>query len=96
MNGKEFSKCISYSDYYLIFADIHAYPLKGKVKTIETYQDFLVSDCDLVFLCADSEFVEVYCKNKKTLQRIVENCEKYKFKTTEISLESAYTRRLME
>lgn len=95
MKGKEFFRCISCSDYYLIFADIHAYPLKGKVKTIETYQDFLDSDCDLIFLCVDSEFVEVYCKNKKILQQIIKNCEKYQFKTAEISLESAYNRRLM-
>lgn len=95
MNGGDFLKQISSENYYIIFADIQACPLAKEKTTIETYQDFLDSDCELVFLCVDSMFVEVYGKNETILQQIMTNCKQFQFEVKEILLQDAQKRTMI-
>lgn len=94
MDGNEFLQSINRGSYYMIFVDIHAYPMEKEKYAIETYQDFLDSDCELVFLCADSIYVEIYCKHEEILQQIIKNCEKNQFEVKEISLQDVQSRTL--
>lgn len=75
LSGEEFIRCISRDSYYIIFADIKAYPI-GDEKSIEieTFNDFLESNCELVLLCTDSTFIEFYCKDRDILDRVFNNC----------------------
>lgn len=86
LSGEEFLKCISRDKYYMIFVDIKAYPIKSKRAEINTFKDFLDSNCELVFLCTDSGFFEFYCKDRKILDKVHINCiyngfEKAKYKS---------------
>ena len=74
--------------------DINAYPVGAKVSGIQTYSDFENSECQLVYMCMDSVYVEIYCKNDAVLRQIKGNCEKNKFAVAQIEYEDAAKRRL--
>ncbi len=88
LNGVEFFKCISRDSYYMIFADIKAYPLGSERSEIKTYNDFVESNCEVILLCTDSMFIEFYSKKRNVLDRVYNNCigenfEKVAYLTTE-------------
>ena len=74
MNGEEFFKCISRDSYYMIFVDIKAYSVGNKAIKVETFDDFIRSNCKLVLLCTDSIFIEFYCKDRDILNAVYNNC----------------------
>ncbi|WP_080066727.1 DUF2691 family protein, partial [Ruminiclostridium hungatei] len=74
LSGEEFLKCISRDKYYMIFLDIKAYPINSKRVEINTFKDFLESNCEFVFLCTDSGFIEFYCKDRDILDKVYNNC----------------------
>lgn len=74
LTGQEFFNYISKEQYYLIFTDIKAYPSNKEHTEINTFEDFLKSNCIIVFLCVDSSFIEVYCKDRYLLETIYNNC----------------------
>lgn len=72
--GDEFKKVIANKDYLIYLANIQAYPMGATKSEIRTYDDFVKSKCQLVFLCADSEFVDIYCKDKDVIKEIYNIC----------------------
>lgn len=74
LSGEDFIKCISINSYWFIFVDIKAYKVGNASTKIETFEDFLNSNCELVFLCTDSSYIEIYCKDKEILNKIYHNC----------------------
>ncbi|MBP1989429.1 DUF2691 family protein [Paenibacillus eucommiae] len=54
--------------YYIIFADLQAYPKGHTISKMETYEEFTQSECELVLLVADSCYSTLYCKNKGKLE----------------------------
>lgn len=74
MSGEEFFKCISKESYYLIFADIKAYLTGSNCVEINTYNDYLASDCQIILLCADSTFIDFYSKDIEILDQVHKNC----------------------
>ena len=96
LNGNNLNEAISKESYYMIFVDLKAYPLNTKRKNIQTYKDFVESECRLIFLCTDSTFIEVYCKDSKTLAKIYDNCINYSFESVMyVSVEQAKTRSMI-
>jgi len=83
LNSKEFTKCISRDNYYMIFADIKAYPINSEHVEIGTFKDFLESSCEMVILCTDTSYIEFYCKNREVLDKVFNNCIKYDFEKVE-------------
>ena len=80
LSGEEFFKYIFKDSYYLIFADIKAYPVGNEPnKRIENINDFLKSGCEFIFLCTDSKFLEFYSKDKEVLDKVYKNCIDNKF-----------------
>lgn len=49
---------------------MHIYPKDVTVKSIDTYGDFLKSDCEMIVLLYDSAYVDVYCKNKEWIEKM--------------------------
>ena len=72
MDGIELKHLIENKTYYMIFADLQAYP-KGTLSHIKTYEEFIESQCELVLLVADCSYVTIYCKNKGTLEWLYKN-----------------------
>lgn len=72
MDGIELKHLIENKTYYMIFADLQAYP-KGTLSHIKTYEEFIESQCELVLLVTDCSYVTIYCKNKGTLEWLYKN-----------------------
>jgi len=88
IDGKSFANAIERDSYYFIFSDLKAYSNKKKWGNIETYEDFIDSYCEMIFLCVDSMFIEIYCKDERILQIIYDNCKKNNFNSIKYLVDS--------
>jgi hypothetical protein len=73
MDGSLLEKRIKDNQYYVIFADLKAFPKGEEVNNTETYEDFLNSNCELVLLVVDSVYTTIYCKDKEKLKLLYRN-----------------------
>lgn len=74
MDGLILKRFLEDNKYYLIFADIKAYPKGRNPANIETYEEFVNSDCELVLLVVDSVYFTIYC-NRKKLETLYNNAK---------------------
>ncbi|MFJ7661074.1 DUF2691 family protein [Lysinibacillus sp. NPDC097162] len=70
LNEEGLYKQISREDYYLIFVDLKGFPKKSDVREIETYQEFVESECTFVLLLVDSSYVTIYSKDQVTVKHL--------------------------
>jgi len=87
LNGEDFLRCISRDSYYMIFVDIKAYPIGSKSIEIKTFEDFSKSNCEMVLLCADTIFIEFYCKDRSVLDKVYSSCIENQFETKYLTVE---------
>ncbi|WP_395939771.1 DUF2691 family protein [Bacillus sp. 03113] len=71
--GDLLKKRIETNLYYVISADLKAYPKDTNVYDIETYEQFIHSECHLVLLIADCCFTTIYIKDKEALELLFNN-----------------------
>ncbi|WP_342572669.1 DUF2691 family protein [Paenibacillus sp. FSL R5-0749] len=83
MNGEELQKIIDNNEYYLIFANLKAFPKGAKITDLITYEDYMLSDCQLVLLVVDSIYVTVYCKDTEKIEEIYNHINRQGFKSLE-------------
>lgn len=60
-DGYSFQKLIN-CNHYIISLKLQAYTSSHNFESIHTYDEFLKSDCQIVILIYDCEFVEIYSK----------------------------------
>lgn len=77
--GKEFMNFISNRKCYIISLRIMMSKINKIDFNITTYQDFLNSTCELIILCTDSTYYDIYCKDLVLLDEIIFNVKKYNF-----------------
>ncbi|MBD8036329.1 DUF2691 family protein [Solibacillus sp. A46] len=68
--GDAFYKRISETDYYLIFADLKAFPDPLHVRDFTSYEQFLNSQCEFVLLLVDCSYVTIYAKDQQVLKAL--------------------------
>lgn len=78
----EFKKLIK-KIHYPIFLNLQMFKINSKIKSIENYNQYLNSDCELIIFILDNEFVEIYAKEQKMLEKIYDNALKFDFKNIE-------------
>lgn len=74
IDGEKFLDKISENEYSVIFANIKAYPNTNTTDDINCYEDFLRSSCQLIILCSDIFYYEIYSKSKQMIEIIKSNC----------------------
>lgn len=79
VHGADVKRRVSIDEYYLVFLDIKGFNNIDDIIEIETYDEFVKSKCEIVMLCSDSSYVDIYCKNTNDLLSIVSNCNKHNF-----------------
>lgn len=67
IKGKDKSK------YYILFINLQIFSGEEKNTEIRTYKDFLDSSCEFILLINDGSFVEMYFKNNKIKNIILNN-----------------------
>jgi hypothetical protein len=75
IDGLFLRKLLEENRYYLIFVTLQAYPKGKKSLLVETYEEFVSSDCQLVLLVVDSIYVTIYCKDKEKLEGLYQNAK---------------------
>lgn len=88
MNGEELKKIIENNTYYLIFANLNAFPIGKSATELTTYEEYIESECILSLLVIDSSYVSIYCKDPDLIEDLYKNAlnknfEKLKFVTDE-------------
>lgn len=79
-SGLEFSKLIKNKRYYTVFLNLKLYDKNtNSDDDIKNYNDFLNSNCELILIITDCEYVEIYSKDIKYLNIIKENAIKHNF-----------------
>lgn len=91
INGAELKCLLEDHTYYMIFADLKAYP-NGEFSTIDTYEEFMESQCELVLLVVDCSYVTIYCKNKKDLESLYDHAISCGFENVEYITDENDTR----
>lgn len=75
-------------DYYVLEFNLRGYPLNSEIKTIENYNDYMNSGCEFMLLIHDNKYVEIYSKNVKLLNVVIENLKSKNINYTEKTLEN--------
>ncbi len=73
VEGSDLKRLFKDNIYYVIFADLKAYPKGEKVVDIETYEEFKESKCELVLLVVDCTYVTIYAKDQEAIKLMYEN-----------------------
>ncbi|MFC0186739.1 DUF2691 family protein [Fictibacillus aquaticus] len=79
MDGSALQNRITNNKYYVIFADLKAFPQGVRVHNIDTYKEFLDSECQLVLLIVDCVYTTIYCKNQEKLRLLYLNAQDNQF-----------------
>ncbi|CAM5213841.1 hypothetical protein UACE39S_03715 [Ureibacillus acetophenoni] len=72
MDGQSFINKITADKYYLISADLKAFPNQKEVKQVLWYEDFLNSECQFIFLLIDCSYVSIFAKNLQMIDQFYE------------------------
>ncbi|QMV41316.1 DUF2691 family protein [Cohnella cholangitidis] len=83
MKGQDLSDILKSNLYYIIFANLKAYPQGVSIKDVLTYEEFLNSQCHLVVLVVDSSYVTIYCKDIVMLNHLYQNAIEKGFENVE-------------
>lgn len=75
MDGVLLKGILEKTEYYVIFANLKAFPKEKNVIDIDTYESFLNSDCQFVLLVVDSIYVTVYCKDRDIIENLYHNAK---------------------
>lgn len=74
MQGKKFNKAISNNgNYYVNYINLQIFPNDYNKNNIITYNDFLNSNCLLILLISDNNFIEIYFKSNDLKVDILKN-----------------------
>jgi hypothetical protein len=82
-SGTDFKEIIIHDIYYMVFANIKAFLDNSDISEITDFHDFMRSKCQMVIICCDAEFVEIYCKNLDDLEIIKKNALKNNYQGIE-------------
>ena len=75
LSSHELKKFIVQDSYYVYFLNLQAYPKGSQNNSIKTFEDFLNSSCEIVFLVNDGMYIEIYAKNHNLILQFIKNAE---------------------
>ncbi|MDD3392504.1 MAG: DUF2691 family protein [Bacilli bacterium] len=92
-NNNDFKQLISTNIYYTIFLKLQLYMEKESNYSINNFNDFLNSDCELILFITDNEYVEIYSKNSNMLNIIMNNAKLCNFSNIEMIVDISKIRK---
>lgn len=78
-SGKDFAQKVK-SNHKIIFLKLQAYFLDGIFSDVQTYEEFLKSNCQIIVLVTDCEYVEIYCKDINLLNQLYHHALSQEYK----------------
>lgn len=92
VEGAVFANHLKTNQYYTIFVELQAYPFGQAVDLVQTYEEFIDSDCELVLLLADSSYVSIYCNDRNVIEKLFINALKNDFEEVQLITDDNDTR----
>ncbi|WP_342561598.1 DUF2691 family protein [Paenibacillus sp. FSL R7-0345] len=77
MDGVQLIDIVENNEYYVIFADLKAFPKGSKVVDVQTYEEYVKSDCQFVLIIVDCVHVAIYCKDQEKLTELYLNAQSH-------------------
>ncbi|MBT3318239.1 MAG: DUF2691 family protein [Clostridia bacterium] len=74
-DGNNFKKQFKNKRYLPHFINLQAYQLGGARESIENYEDYVKSNCEIILLIWDSFYVNLYAKNHDIIELVKKNVE---------------------
>ncbi len=70
LSGNELYEIASSCSQYLIFITLRAFNKYGKIVTVNNYQNFLESDCQIILGVYDCSYVMLWCKDSRLVSML--------------------------
>ena len=83
IDGEILQKRITENLYYLIFANLKGFPRNVKAENLETYEEFIASECTFVILVVDCVYVSIYSKDIAQIKLLFEQAKVAGYKNIE-------------
>ena len=93
--GGLLKQCIM-QEHYIIFLKLEAYLGEIGDADISTYEEFLKSDCQILLLIYDCEFVEIYAKEQNVVEALYETARYNDFKDIGYITDETDKRKVMD
>ena len=81
-NGSDFQNLIQ-TNHYIIFLKLQAYFIPGTVESLHTYNDFIHSNCQLILLINDCQYVEIYAKAQNVIDSLLRTAKANGYKAVD-------------
>lgn len=82
-SNTDFMNIIRKEEYYIVFIKLKLYNVNDKIDVLNNLDNFKNSPCKLYLKIIDSEFVEIYTKDREILNLVKSNATNYNFKNIE-------------
>ena len=94
LSGKLFKEHISTDPYYMVFANLQAFPNHDDICEIKDYSDFTHCACEFIVLVSDNIFVDIYSKKQNEIKLLHKNALKHKFIAIKLITDANDTRKI--
>lgn len=74
ISGLRLKKIIEDKRYLIDALVLMAFPNEPTTAIPKTYEEYISSNCQLVFVCYDWYYVEIYCKDEAYLHQVYSSC----------------------
>lgn len=81
-NGSAFKEAIE-RNHYVIMLKLQAYYPDAEYDRIDTYDEFLNSNCRILLLICDAHFVDIYCKDIGITQALFDRANLLQYRDVE-------------
>jgi hypothetical protein len=82
-SGEELRQRFEHSTHYAVFGEFIGFPHGKEVYEVNTYEEFVESKAEIVFLIVDSAFFDIYCKDLNLIESIYSHCLSSGFESVE-------------
>lgn len=93
-SGEDFFNIIQLN-YFIDFLKIQAYLGSDRYENINSYEDFINSDCQMIILIYDCKYVEIYSKNEMEIYAIYQSAKNNKYMNISYITENNRDRNIM-
>lgn len=77
IDGYSFKNTINQKRYFVVSCSLKAYPSLGSVKDLSTYKDYVNSDCQMIVVITDNQFVTILAKKDIMIKNIETKIKNY-------------------
>jgi hypothetical protein len=83
LDGSDLIEIIRNNIYSVIFIELKAFAKNTTITEIASYENFMDSECEIVMLVADCNYVDIYCKDTQLIENLLINAKMHGYENIE-------------